>query len=59
MLSDTRHLVLEVMPAQVREQPMWQHVAGTLIDVAEGGDVLDATLALEIALMLSGVMGRS
>ena len=58
-LDDARHLVLEVLPAHFREQKIWQAVAGDLIAAANDGDMLDATLSLEIALMLGGVRGRA
>ena len=58
-LDDARHLVLEVLPAHFRQQQIWQAVAGDLITAAENGDILGASLSLEIALMLGGVRGRA
>lgn len=57
-LEDARHLVLEVIPPQFREQPTWQHVAAVLLTAADGGDVLDATISLELALTLAGVRAK-
>lgn len=54
-LGDARHFVLEVIPVEHQQHKTWQHVAGLLLTAADGGDVLDATIALEIALMLGGV----
>ena len=49
-LHDARHFVLEVLTEEQRQKTTWRQVVGDLRVTAEGGDVLDATFSLEIAL---------
>lgn len=49
-LSDARHLVTAVITNDIREQEIWRRVASALFSAAVSGDVLEVTLALEVAI---------
>ena len=57
-LADVRELVEKHLPADYRQKDTWQHVAAQLADAASGGDIMDVSIALRLALMLERVQCR-
>ena len=57
-LADVRELVEKHLPADYRQKDTWQHVAAQLAEAAGGGDIMDVSIALRLALMLEGVTCR-
>ena len=54
-LADARELVEKHLPDHYRQKDTWRHAAAQLSLAANGGNVLDASIALRLALMLDGV----
>ena len=54
-LADVRELVEKHLPADYRQKDTWQHVAAQLAEAASGGDIMDVSIALRLALMLEKV----
>ena len=54
-LADVRQLLEKHLPADYREKDFWQHVAAQLAEAASGGDIMDVSIALRLALMLEKV----
>lgn len=54
-LADVRELVEKHLPADYRKKDTWRHVAAQLTEAASGGSVMNASIALRLALMLDGV----
>jgi hypothetical protein len=54
-LADVRELVEKHLPADYRQKDTWKHVAAQLAEAASGGDVMDVSIALRLALMLERV----
>ena len=57
-LADVRELVEKHLPADYRQKHTWRHVAAQLAEAAEGGDIVDVSIALRLALMLERVQCR-
>ncbi len=53
-LADVRVLI-QHLPADRRDSPMWSHIAAQLEQAAAGVDVVDLGMALRLALMLEGL----
>jgi hypothetical protein len=51
-LADVRFLIRKHLPAYFRDKTTWQHVAAELDKAAAGGDAVDVSVALRIALSL-------
>ena len=49
---------LAILPSRHRATRLWERVASDLRAAARGGDIAGATLALEIALVLEGILQR-
>jgi hypothetical protein len=56
-LDDVRQF-LSVLPSEHRAKRTWHSVGGELRAASKGGDIAGATLALEIVLVLEGVLQR-
>ena len=57
-LADVRTLIVRHLPAEYRAQPAWRHAATELAKAAAGTDTADVSIALRLALALSGVEFR-
>jgi hypothetical protein len=53
-LADAR-APMRHLPDAHAKRPMWKHVAGEFAKTAAGGDSLEASIALRLALMIEGV----
>ena len=56
-LADARALMSHLPDAHA-QRPMWKHVASELAKAAAGGDPLEASIALRLALMIEGIECR-
>jgi hypothetical protein len=54
-LADVRTLIAKHLPAHFRDKRTWQHVAAELDKSATGGDPVEVSVALRLALSLEGV----
>ena len=54
-LSDVRELIEKHLPADYRQKDTWQHVAAQVAEAASGGNIVDVSIALRLALMLERV----
>ena len=58
-LADARDLIEKHSPADYRQKNTWRYVAAQLAEAASGGNVLDASIALRMVLMVEGVRCRT
>jgi hypothetical protein len=56
-IGDVRELILG-LPKEFQKMATWREVCRALLDAAKTGDATEATIALEIVLMLNGLLDR-
>jgi hypothetical protein len=56
-IGDVRELVLG-LPKEFQEMVMWRQVCAELLSAAKTGDATKATIALQLVLMINGVLDR-
>ena len=55
-LADVRELVEKHLPADYRQKDTWQYGAAQLAEAAKGGNIMDVSISLRLALMLEKVL---
>jgi hypothetical protein len=56
--GDVRDLIVKRLPEESRQKETWQYVAGIALDVANGADGADLSVALRMVLSTEGISYR-
>lgn len=57
-VGDVRRFIAKQLPPEFRAFSTWQYVDGLAEEAAASGDANDLTIALKLALMIGGALGK-